>query len=271
MKILRKLLVSTLLAGLAGAAMAEPFVVYVTVRDFRSSHTDFNNSGISGLTTGLVQDTLDVDGKPVFAHGSPTGEISSSSTFSTWYRSCDASQPGSRCVAEYIVPIVADLNLATMTVTYDNSSYFPLDTLTDPSTWDVSGAHNYHFTSELKLNLSYDPSNPAGNTFSFTGDDDVWVFINGRLAMDLGGIHGASSGGFDLDDLAAMAGNPYGLVAGEQYTFSLFHAERHTTESNLKIVSALGPIENTVPEPGALALVGLGLAGLATLGRKRAR
>jgi fibro-slime domain-containing protein len=66
----------------------------------------------------------------------------------------------------------------------------------------------------------------GGETFSFTGDDDVWVFINNELVIDLGGVHAAMSDSVDLDTL--------GLIVGETYDFDLFFAERHTTESNFK-------------------------------------
>ncbi|GBU22680.1 hypothetical protein R80B4_02592 [Fibrobacteres bacterium R8-0-B4] len=73
-----------------------------------------------------------------------------------------------------------------------------------------------------------------GLSFSFTGDDDVWVFINGRLAVDVGGIHSAVTASVDLDASRRMLGN---LIDGRKYTLHMFYAERHTTESNIKITT----------------------------------
>lgn len=197
------------------------------------------------------------------------GQVGSASSFASWFRDCDPTKPTTHCVGSYTVPLTTQVDLATQILTYANSAYFPLDTLTLSSIWDVSGAHNYHFTSELELLLRYDGSkadgNGVNNKFTFTGDDDVWVFINGQLALDLGGIHPAALASFDLDNLAAGLG----IDDGEVYSFKLFHAERHTTQSTLNVVSALGPPLNQVPEPGALALAGLALLGAGWARRQR--
>ncbi|MEX0741153.1 MAG: fibro-slime domain-containing protein, partial [Phycisphaeraceae bacterium] len=93
--------------------------------------------------------------------------------------------------------------------------------------------HNYHFTFEISTTFYYD--DPAERdwpmTLEFSGDDDVWVFINGHLVIDLGGVHGEAWSSVDLDARAAELG----LSTEEPNTFHFFFAERHTTQSNLTL------------------------------------
>ncbi len=261
MKSINSIIAAGLLSVASFSAQAVSLDFNIIVRDFRgggvANNPDFNNTLISGLTTGMVASMLDANGKPVYVGsgggGNASGNVFSTSSFAAWYRPCDGGAYS--CDSQRTVTLTANVD-ANDVLTYFNSSYFPLDTLTNPSIWDASG-HNFFFTSELNLSLIYDPT--KANEFSFTGDDDVWVFINGQLVLDIGGIHGATSGSFDLDNLVGGLGiSPY-----DQYSFTMFHAERHTTESTLNITSTLGQPLNRVPEPETLALLGIALLGLA--------
>jgi fibro-slime domain-containing protein len=75
----------------------------------------------------------------------------------------------------------------------------------------------------------------GGEVFTFRGDDDVFVFVNGKLALDLGGVHGAETDTIDFD---AQAG-ALGITVGSTYSLDVFHAERHTVESNFRIETSI--------------------------------
>ena len=89
------------------------------------------------------------------------------------------------------------------------------------------GTHNYGFTMKIQAQFEY----VKGQYFEFLGDDDVWVFINNKLVVDIGGQHHAAEGHVDLDKL--------GLTEGETYPFHIFYAERHKVESNFKMRTSI--------------------------------
>ena len=93
----------------------------------------------------------------------------------------------------------------------------------------ANGSHNFHFTTEIHARFVYNAL--AGQMFKFTGDDDVWVFINGELVVDLGGTHRSTPQFLDLNRL--------GLTHGDTYVLDLFHAERQTNASNFRFQTNL--------------------------------
>jgi fibro-slime domain-containing protein len=111
--------------------------------------------------------------------------------------------------------------------------YYPLDgrgygNQNGPSPFrPTDPLHNYGFCTEMHTQFEMF----SGMSFSFNGDDDLWVFINGSLVMDLGATHQPSSADLQIDDL--------GLTYGQVYPFDLFTCERHTWRSTLRIVTNL--------------------------------
>ena len=140
--------------------------------------------------------------------------------------------------------------------TFDDPDFFPID---DQLFGNEGRAHNFHFTFEGHSSFTYQP----GQTFTFTGDDDVWVFINGQQVIDLGGLHVALTATVELDTL--------GLTEGEEYDFDFFFAERNTNESHFRIDTSIvlgGGVSPPPPPPppGAIPLPAGVWAGLVMLG-----
>jgi fibro-slime domain-containing protein len=191
------------------------------LRDFHKTHPDMSCD--CPPDPGIVADTLGPDDKPVYAHAGATSSVSGPASFHEWYRDV----PGVNLRTTLDLPL-APTDRGRDVFTYVNNSFFPLD---GQLFGNEGEAHNYAFTVEIATRFRY----AGGETFRFSGDDDVFVFINRVLAIDLGGIHETLSQTVDLDQQAERLG----LVKGEIYPMHIFFAERHMIASNFMIETTI--------------------------------
>jgi fibro-slime domain-containing protein len=166
--------------------------------------------------------------------------LTGSVDFCWWYHQTDCNGAGSTNPYAKLVFLDTASNPTTLTLSsistnvyqYTTQNFYPVDGLgwnagSNPQTTAGCGnTHNYSFTSELHYPFTHSAS--AAPTFAFTGDDDVWAFINGHMAVDLGGLHPPASASVTLDAATSTA---LGLVDGGMYSIDLFQAERHTCGS----------------------------------------
>lgn len=195
-----------------------------TIRDFSESHPAFEESDC-GVVKNMVQDTLDNQRKPI---AFPGAEKCQNGTLKEWFRDV----PGTNYSACRDIPL--ELNPGDGLYTYHNNSYFPIDDI--DSTLDTFNVkykaddgkmHNFYFCLESHAVFEY----RKGQKFDFIGDDDVWVYINGKLAVDLGGVHVAETASVDLSTL--------GLTEGHTYPFDFFFCERRQTASDMLITTSM--------------------------------
>jgi fibro-slime domain-containing protein len=254
---------------LPAKAADQTFMVKVIYYDYdivgKPRNPDFEYSA-DIVAKGMIQDTLTLDRKPIFKQN-----LCYNLHLDQWFRASDTTSSDTTTKFlfdktaeqwkwtnltsyngtpnEWVSPAYSVLDSMRNIIIYDsllftavsgqdgvfqysNKAFFPINGRgfgNQPDNTPETIGKNYGFAMEIHRDFDY----LGGEFFKFEGDDDLWVFINGTLALDIGGIHGATVGQFYLDSLAAALK----LTKGNKYPIDIFYAERHIVDSDILITT----------------------------------
>jgi fibro-slime domain-containing protein len=209
------------------------YLMASTVHDKAEAYSEFYGASSpgGGLTKGMVLPALGVDKTPLWG-----GADYYKAEFQNWFHS-DSTLAKPKKGYETCV----DLEMGKSDDGYweFNSTntpargFFPIDDVNrldanlKGACPDTATEHNFGFCMESHATFKYQ----KGQVFEFTGDDDVWVYIDNKLGLDLGGRHVAEKGAIKLDTL--------NLTPGKPYNWDFFFCERAHCASNLRIKTSI--------------------------------
>lgn len=181
----------------------------------------------------MVEDELDAAGLPVWVARTGTDHVGcthSKEDFDTWFVDSDKGTKDVTLFFEEDEGVWA----------YKESNFVPCD---DQLGGNEDMVHNYFFTGSI---TDYTFEYNTGDYVSVCGSDDLWLFIDGKLAVDIGGVHPTGCDDIDLDQL--------GLTSGSEYSFDLFYAQRTSNHTGSLLITTsflLGECHPTCPGTGA--------------------
>ncbi len=227
------------------------YMMAATVRDFSKDHPDFEFPGLTGdfLLKGMVQPAIGPGRKPVRSAKATTPPVTFD-TFDTWWQTDTVNaNPKLRSYESCVdIPMSKSSDGLWEYDSYRDSptdhSFFPVEGTAnrfaetmascyvkpppDTTSWVTNGPlRNGNFCMESHATFIYQ----KGQRFAFRGDDDVWVFIDDKLAVDLGGVHTPKSDSVDLDKLS--------LTPGKEYKWDFFYCDRQPCGSSLRVKTSI--------------------------------
>jgi fibro-slime domain-containing protein len=194
-------------------------VLPVVYRDFDLDQPDFDMTTY-GLDPGIVLAALGADRTPVYDPTTAHTTVSSAASFAQWFH--DVASVNVEVDNTLPFTPLGDAGLPM----FGALEFHPLDGqgLGDSAS-DASGIpHNFNFTAEIHAQWS----GGGAQTITANCDDDCFVFVDGVLGIDRGGIH-----------MAVGGTTTTGGAAGD-HTLDVFYADRGPTDSTLELTTTIG-------------------------------
>ena len=202
-----------------------------------------------GIEAGLVESALDEQYLPVAVGGKLLSNRGMAKGFQRWFNSVE----GVNKSYTGILNLVYDAEKGSFE--YSSDEFYPLDEINVAGDESVNDdGHNHLFT--MNMGIPFQVLANGKETFVITADDDTWVFVDDTLVLDMGGVHEATTGQLKISDegevYAAVEDEDFAyagvkLNAGDGAIIRVFHADRNSSESVLKLsfVNAMPNITNT--------------------------
>ena len=121
-------------------------------------------------------------------------------------------------------------------VTGAGNNFYPLDKVL-PSYEESERGNNHNNYFGMRYDVTFKIGDYVGPlNYKFTGDDDLWVVLDGKkIVIDLGGIHSAATGNVDLWNYIGQAANLTEAQKQQTHTLTILYMERGAGASNCEM------------------------------------